>query len=344
MRKYHCPNHPVRVYSVNQKILYGSKCLDVRSPAFSDRFIRSNRNAQDFIPNKAPVVDAFGITYAGTDKSFDSTRLYAGMPFQITVTASDPENGKITYELASKHPGTFSSWNISDSGATSGTAPSRIYCEAGNAVTIPSQGSLSNASTLVFSGWDTLSSGMGVRYDANGFFGDKLIQTSGEIKLYAQWTIIFWTAADNWSASCSSQGNTASTSSQWARDATNTKGLILTYDNNWTSYSSGAGTWIWVFTRTASQTGCISFKWQYSGNHAYAGAYAKLEYFEGTTFTILLASTQVYNGFVFDSAGIVTIHVTSGKTYGFRIAAKNGDSTGWLFGNVILSGADFPSL
>ncbi|HNX58896.1 MAG TPA: FN3 associated domain-containing protein, partial [Spirochaetota bacterium] len=77
----------------------------------------SIKNAQDFIPNKAPVVDTFEITYVGTDSNYDSTRLYSGMPFQITIKASDPEKGKLTYALTSSHPGTFSTWNYTDTGA-----------------------------------------------------------------------------------------------------------------------------------------------------------------------------------------------------------------------------------
>lgn len=75
------------------------------------------KDSRGFIPNKAPVVTKFDITYAGIDqKNYDSTKLYSGMPFLVTIDATDPENGKLTYDLSSSHSVTFSTWSPTSTG------------------------------------------------------------------------------------------------------------------------------------------------------------------------------------------------------------------------------------
>lgn len=75
----------------------------------------SIRDAQEFIPNKAPVMSTFTVTYIGTDTEYNSKRLYSGMPFLVTVDAYDPEGGQLTYDLTSSQ-GIFSSPVITNTG------------------------------------------------------------------------------------------------------------------------------------------------------------------------------------------------------------------------------------
>jgi uncharacterized repeat protein (TIGR02543 family) len=71
--------------------------------------------AQNFIPNRAPVVTKFAATYSGTDTSYKTTNLYSGMPFTIDVDAYDPENKNLTYEITSSQ-GTFSDKTDTETG------------------------------------------------------------------------------------------------------------------------------------------------------------------------------------------------------------------------------------
>jgi uncharacterized repeat protein (TIGR02543 family) len=71
--------------------------------------------AQNFIPNRAPVVTKFAATYSGTDASYKTTNLYSGMPFAIDVDAYDPENKNLTYEITSSQ-GTFSDKTDTETG------------------------------------------------------------------------------------------------------------------------------------------------------------------------------------------------------------------------------------
>jgi len=73
----------------------------------------SIKNAQTFVPNKAPVVSAFTADYIGSDASYDSSSLYTGMPFLVTVNAADPE-GKNSPIVFTSTQGTFTRKLVTD--------------------------------------------------------------------------------------------------------------------------------------------------------------------------------------------------------------------------------------
>ena len=77
----------------------------------------SIKDAQDFIPNKTPVVTTFTVQYIGTDTAYNSNRLYTGMPFLVTVNAYDPEKSTLTYSVTS-NSGTFSTQTKTATGIT----------------------------------------------------------------------------------------------------------------------------------------------------------------------------------------------------------------------------------
>ena len=75
------------------------------------------KTAQEFKPNNAPSVSKFSVEYIGSDSSYNSTRLYSGMPFLVTVDAADPEGKTLTYSITSSQ-GTFSSLTTTDNGVS----------------------------------------------------------------------------------------------------------------------------------------------------------------------------------------------------------------------------------
>jgi hypothetical protein len=77
----------------------------------------SIHTAQDFKPNKAPVVESFSVSYIGNDASYNPETLYSGMPFLVSVTAHDPEGGKLSYSITSDQ-GTFGSRKSTDDGTS----------------------------------------------------------------------------------------------------------------------------------------------------------------------------------------------------------------------------------
>jgi hypothetical protein len=77
----------------------------------------SIKSAKKFVPNKAPMVTTFTADYIGTDTSYSQSKLYSGMPFLITVNASDPEGNKLTYNITSTK-GTFGTQTVTATGVS----------------------------------------------------------------------------------------------------------------------------------------------------------------------------------------------------------------------------------
>ncbi|HEY1406663.1 MAG TPA: InlB B-repeat-containing protein, partial [Spirochaetota bacterium] len=90
-------------------------------------------DAQNFTPNKAPVITGYTIKNSVTGNNIDARNVILGMTVKVVVAASDPENQELTYTCSSSN------------GAISGQKTTATGCEfifvvtsvaAGNSVTL----------------------------------------------------------------------------------------------------------------------------------------------------------------------------------------------------------------
>lgn len=134
-------------------------------------------------------------------------------------------------------------------------------------------------------------------------------------------------------------------------DADGTAGAaVFSYDNNAPGSSgSGAGANL-EFSTTASRSGPLTLQYEYIGFHAFFQVRVGLEAFvfdgESTTLVPLVDAgpanccTTPSNGFFY--SGDVTLTVSAGDTYGFRMTGSNFDSNSRLQGTLTVDSAVVP--
>jgi uncharacterized repeat protein (TIGR02543 family) len=73
----------------------------VLSSIFLSACGNSIKNAQDFVPNKAPVITGYTLKDAVSGKDIDSSNIVIGMRIKCVISAYDPEKQELTYSFTS---------------------------------------------------------------------------------------------------------------------------------------------------------------------------------------------------------------------------------------------------
>lgn len=85
-------------------------------PAFAACSGNAIAAAEDFVPNKAPVIESVSSVRIDGNTN-DPENLIANIPYRITVSAFDPEGQSLTYSFQSAQ-GSFSGQDAADSGVS----------------------------------------------------------------------------------------------------------------------------------------------------------------------------------------------------------------------------------
>jgi len=141
-------------------------------------------------------------------------------------------------------------------------------------------------------------------------------------------------AMEDWTSTGISGGTTSITPSSGSAD-----NPAFRYTVDLGNSETGVSPRNTTFSAVAAKSGSVTFRWEYTGFHAFYQAYASLTFFAetsaGTTVITEVNHSNVSGSFT--RSGLTVLEVEAGQSFGFSVGGENFDSNSRLEGTVTIT-------